>query len=61
MYLNTVYYGAGAYGIETAAQSYFGKHAKKLTLPQAAFLVLFFRRFMRRRRRLILWLDSQAS
>ncbi|RJQ54683.1 MAG: penicillin-binding protein [Actinobacteria bacterium] len=38
MYLNTIYYGTGAYGIETASQVYFAKHAKNLTLAQAAFL-----------------------
>ena len=27
-YLNTIYFGRGAYGIQTAAQTYFGKHAK---------------------------------
>lgn len=37
-YLNTVYFGNGAYGIESAAQRYFGCHAAKLNLPQAAFL-----------------------
>ena len=37
-YLNTVYYGEGAYGIEAAAQIYFSTHAKDLTLPQAAML-----------------------
>lgn len=38
MYLNTIYFGAGAYGVETASQVYFHKHAKNLTLYQAAFL-----------------------
>lgn len=38
MYLNTVYYGQGAYGIESASQTYFGKSAKDLTLPEAALL-----------------------
>jgi membrane peptidoglycan carboxypeptidase len=37
-YLNTVYYGEGAYGVEAAAQTYFSVHAKDLTLPQAAML-----------------------
>ena len=37
-YLNTVYYGNHAYGIEAAAHTYFSKSAKRLTLPQAAFL-----------------------
>ena len=39
MYLNTVYFGKGAYGIEAAAEVYFGKHAKDLTLAQSALLV----------------------
>src|SRR4029077_4581351 len=37
-YLNTVYYGNHAYGIEAAAQTYFSRHASQLTLPQAALL-----------------------
>ncbi len=37
-YLNTVYYGNHAYGIEAAAQTYFSEHAKDLTLAQAALL-----------------------
>jgi membrane peptidoglycan carboxypeptidase len=37
-YLNTVYFGAGAYGIDAAAQRYFGTTAAKLTLAQAALL-----------------------
>jgi len=37
-YLNQVYFGQGAYGIETAAEVYFGKPAKALTLPQSAML-----------------------
>ena len=38
MYLNTIYYGHGAYGIEAASLTYFNKHAKDLTLPEAACL-----------------------
>jgi penicillin-binding protein 1A len=38
MYLNTVYYGNGAYGIEAAAQSYFGKHTSELTVAEGALL-----------------------
>ncbi|PRX42094.1 1A family penicillin-binding protein [Planifilum fimeticola] len=38
MYLNEVYYGNGAYGIQRAAQTYFGKPAKQLTLAESAFL-----------------------
>ena len=37
-YLNTVYFGNHAYGVEEAAQIYFGVHAKKLRLYQAALL-----------------------
>lgn len=37
-YLNEVPYGANAYGIETASETYFGKPAKELTLDEAAFL-----------------------
>ena len=37
-YLNRVYYGSQAYGVEAAAQTYFSKHAKNLTLSQAALL-----------------------
>jgi penicillin-binding protein 2D len=37
-YLNTIYYGHGAYGIEAAAHYYFGKPAKQLTLSEAAML-----------------------
>ena len=38
LYLNRVYFGAGAYGIEAAAQRYFGKSARHLSLPEAAML-----------------------
>jgi penicillin-binding protein 1A len=38
LYLNRVYFGAGAYGIEQAAQRYFGKPAKSLTVAEAALL-----------------------
>ncbi|MDD5397230.1 MAG: transglycosylase domain-containing protein, partial [Candidatus Moranbacteria bacterium] len=37
-YLNQVPYGANAYGIEAASETYFGKPAKELTLDEAAFL-----------------------
>lgn len=37
-YLNTVYFGDGAYGAEAAAREYFGKHADKLTIAEAALL-----------------------
>jgi penicillin-binding protein 1A len=38
LYLNRVYFGSGAYGVEAAAQRYFGKPAKSVTLPEAAML-----------------------
>ena len=37
-YLNTVYFGEGAYGVEAAAKTYFGKPARKLTLAESATL-----------------------
>lgn len=37
-YLNIVYFGNGAYGIQAAAETYFDEPASKLTLPQAALL-----------------------
>ena len=37
-YVNQVFYGNRAYGIEAAAQTYFSKRARHLTLPQAALL-----------------------
>ena len=37
-YLNTVFYGNNAYGVEAAAQTYFAKRAIALTLPEAALL-----------------------
>src|SRR3990167_5728144 len=38
MYLNQIPYGGTAYGIEAAAQTYFGKNAKDLTLAESALL-----------------------
>jgi len=38
-YLNIAFFGENAYGIQTAAQTYFGVDASKLTVPQAAMLV----------------------
>nr|WP_242052145.1 penicillin-binding protein 1A [Phormidium sp. FACHB-1136] len=38
MYLNQVYWGHNNYGVETAAQSYFNKSAKDLTLPEATVM-----------------------
>lgn len=39
MYLNSVYFGEGAFGVENASEIYFGKHAKELTLGESALLV----------------------
>ncbi len=38
MYLNQAYFGARAYGIEAASQTYFGKSAKELNIAEAALL-----------------------
>jgi 1A family penicillin-binding protein len=38
MYLNTIYYGEGAYGVEAASETYFHKQAKDLTLEESAML-----------------------
>ena len=38
LYLNRVYFGSGAYGVEAAAQKYFGKSARNVTLAEAAML-----------------------
>jgi penicillin-binding protein 1A len=38
LYLNRVYFGSGAYGVEAAAQRYFGKSARAVTLSEAAML-----------------------
>ena len=37
-YLNTIYFGRGAYGVQAAAQAYFQKDAKDLTLKESAVL-----------------------
>ena len=37
-YLNTIYFGRGAYGVETASQIYFGKSVRDLTLRESAVL-----------------------
>ena len=37
-YLNTIYFGHGAYGIQAASKAYFDVDAKELSVPQAAFL-----------------------
>jgi len=38
LYLNRVYFGSGAYGVEAAAQRYFGKSARNVTLAESALL-----------------------
>jgi penicillin-binding protein 1A len=38
LYLNRVYFGGGAYGIEAASHRYFGKSARSLTIAEAAVL-----------------------
>ncbi|HEV2686112.1 MAG TPA: transglycosylase domain-containing protein, partial [Actinomycetota bacterium] len=38
LYLNTIYFGRGAYGVEAASLTYFGHSAKQLTLPESALL-----------------------
>jgi penicillin-binding protein 1A len=38
LYVNHIFLGAGAYGFEAASETYFGKHAKDLTLEEAALL-----------------------
>lgn len=44
LYLNEVYFGSGAYGIKAAAEVYFGKALKDITLPEAAMLARCVRR-----------------
>ncbi len=39
LYLNRMYFGAGAYGIEAAAQTYFSKSARDLTLAESAMMM----------------------
>jgi len=38
LYLNLIYLGSGAYGVEAASQTYFGKSVEALTLPEAALI-----------------------
>jgi penicillin-binding protein 1A len=38
LYLNQIYFGQGAYGVATAAQTYFGKELSDLTIGESAFL-----------------------
>ena len=43
LYLNTIYFGRGAYGCEAAAEVYFGTHCKGLNVPQGALLAAMIR------------------
>lgn len=38
LYINQIYFGKGAYGLESAAKTFFGKSASELTLPECALL-----------------------
>ncbi|MDO9556577.1 MAG: PBP1A family penicillin-binding protein [Coriobacteriia bacterium] len=38
MYLNTIYFGHGAYGVQSAAETYFGKNVEDLTLAECAMI-----------------------
>ena len=42
-YINSIYWGSGAYGIQSAAYEYFGKDIREITLDQAATLVVIIR------------------
>ena len=42
-YLNTIYFGRGAYGVQAASRSYFGVGVSRLNLPQAAYLAALIR------------------
>ena len=42
-YLNSIYFGRGAYGVETASQTYFGVSADQLSIPQAAVIASILR------------------
>ena len=42
-YLNTIYFGRGAYGVETASQAYFGRDVRQLDVGQAALLAAVIR------------------
>jgi penicillin-binding protein 1A len=43
LYANQIYLGHGAYGVEAGSRLYFGKHAKELTLPEAAVIAALIR------------------
>ncbi len=42
-YLNTIYFGRGSYGVETASQQYFNRSAKQLNLAQSAVIASILR------------------
>ncbi|MEN9687746.1 MAG: hypothetical protein RL381_758 [Actinomycetota bacterium] len=42
-YLNTIYFGRGAYGVQTAAQQYFNRNANQLTVSQSAIIASILR------------------
>ena len=42
-YLNTIWFGRGSYGVQTAAQTYFGRNVNQLTIPQEAVLASILR------------------
>ncbi len=42
-YLNTIWFGRGSYGVQTAAQTYFSRNVNQLTIPQEAVLAAILR------------------
>lgn len=69
LYLNQIYFGRGAYGVEAAARVYFGSSARELTLAESAFLAglpkapNYYRtidRALRRRRYVLLRMQEQG-
>jgi membrane peptidoglycan carboxypeptidase len=42
-YLNTIYFGRGSYGVQTAAQQYFNRDASQLTISQSAVIASILR------------------
>ena len=42
-YLNTIYFGRGAYGVQAASRAYFGKDVQQIGLPEAAYLAALIR------------------
>lgn len=69
LYLNTIYFGSGFYGVRDAARGYFGKEPDRLTLPEAAMLAglpnapsLYspYENFLLAKRRQLVVLDAMA-